>query len=209
MPSEHRLHPLSILFSVAKQFGALAFPVVLLLVGMGTDEDRWQGYALIFIVPYAVVSVTRYLSFRYRYDDNELVIRDGLIFRNQRHVPYDRIQNIDAVQNVLHRALNVVEVRIQTGGGSAPEATLSVLAREDLEEMRRRVFGAPGRTKPLAVAPEGEIGTALEAEPLTVPESRVLLQLPPRELALYGVIENRGLLVIAAAIGLEIGRAHV
>ena len=207
MPSERRLHPLSILFNIGKRFGALVFPLVLLLVGMGTDEDRWQGYAMVLVVPYALVTLTHYFSFRYRYDDNELVIRHGIIFRNQRHVPYDRIQNIDAIQNVLHRLLHVVEVRIQTGGGAEPEATLSVLALDDLDEMRRRVFGltaathARPRVEPvLDAAAETDAGPG--AEPAPAVAARVLLHLPPRELALYGVIENRGLFIIAAALGL-------
>jgi putative membrane protein len=202
MPSERRLHPFSILFNIGKRFGALALPLLLLIVGMGTDEDRWQGYAMVFILPYALIVLTNYLSYRYRYDDNELVIRHGFIFRNQRHVPYDRIQNIDAVQNVLHRLLNVVEVRIQTGGGSEPEATLSVLALDDLEEMRRRVFGsaaaAAARDRSIGTEP----GAAADGVPPAVAASRTLVRLPARELALFGVIENRGLFVIAAALGL-------
>jgi putative membrane protein len=115
-------------------------------------------------------------------------------------VPYDRIQNIDAVQNVLHRMLNVVEVRIQTGGGSEPEATLSVLAIDDLEEMRRRVFGSAAAAA-RASAEAGSEAAVDGAQPLA-PVARTLVHLPPRELALYGIIENRGLFVIAAAVGL-------
>ena len=185
MPSERRLHPLSILFNVAKQFGALLIPIAVVVMGRGSDEDRWSVYAAVFLVPYFGVAVLRYLSFRYRYEERELVIRQGFIFKNQRHVPYGRIQNIDAVQNLFHRLMGVVEVRVQTGGGSEPEATLSVLAREDLEEMRRRVFG----------------GARIEDAPDT-PASQVLLHLSPRELALYGLIENKGFVVIAAALGL-------
>ena len=49
------------------------------------------------------------------------------MFRRVRHIPYSRIQNIDAVQNVLHRVLGVAEVNIETGGGDAAEAKMSVL----------------------------------------------------------------------------------
>jgi putative membrane protein len=193
MPSERRLHPLSIFFNVTKRFGALLIPLLLVLAGRGSDEDRWNVYALAFLVPYAAVAVGGYLSFRYRYEAGELVIRRGFIFRNQRHIPYDRIQNIDAVQNVLHRLTGVVEVKVQTGGGSEPEATLSVLSLADLDEMRRRVFGAvaPGRVVDGGdvLAPAG-------------PAPRVLLGLSPRELVVYALIENRGFIVIAAALGL-------
>ena len=163
-------------------------PLVVVLVGRGSNEDWWSVYALALLLPYAVFVVVEYLSFRYRYDAGELVIREGVFFRNQRHVPYDRIQNIDAVQNVLHRIAGVVEVKIQTAGGKEPEATLSVLSLADLEEMRSRVFGA---------AHQGEGFSA------PVPAAhRTLLRLSPRELVLYALIENRGFVVIAAALGL-------
>ena len=194
MPSERRLHPLSILFNIGKRFGALLIPLLVVLAGRGTDEDRWNVYALAFLVPYTAAVVGSYLSFRYRYETSELVIRHGLIFRNQRHIPYDRIQNIDAVQNVLHRLTGVVEVKVQTAGGKEPEATLSVLSRPDLDEMRRRVFGRTGA----ASASDPAAGLAESASPA----ARVLLHLTPRELVMFALIENRGFVVIAAAFGL-------
>ena len=190
MPSDRRLHPFSILFNIVRQFGAIAVPLVFVMVGRGTDEDRWSVYALAFLVPYTAIAVLRYLSFRYRYEASELVIRRGLLFRNQRHIPYSRIQNIDAVQNVVHRLAGVVDVKIQTGGGSEPEATLSVLTLADLDEMRQRVFGARAVSASEATA---------EAP---APPSAELLHLTPRELVVYGLVENRGLLVIGAALGL-------
>jgi putative membrane protein len=166
----------------------LIVPVALVIAGRGSDDDRSSIYGLAILVPYAAIAIGRYLSFRYRYEAGELVIRRGLIFRNQRHVPYDRIQNIDAVQNVLHRLTGVVEVKVQTAGGREPEATLSVLSLADLEEMRRRVFGASAR------------GATSEAQ--APPVQRTLLRLSPGELVLYALIENRGFVVIAAAMGL-------
>jgi len=188
MPSERRLHPLSVFFNIGKRMTAMLLPLVVVLAGRGSAEDWWSVYALGLLLPYAAFVTVEYLSFRYRYDAGELVIRDGVIFRNQRHVPYDRIQNIDAVQNVLHRIVGVVEVKIQTAGGSEPEATLSVLSLNDLEEMRRRVFGGAHKS---------------EASTAPVPAAhRTLLRLSPRELVLYALIENRGFVVIAAALGL-------
>jgi putative membrane protein len=193
MPSDRRLHPLSILFNIGRQFAAIALPLVLIVVGRGTDEDRWSGYALVFLVPYTAIAVGRYLSFRYRYEESDLVIRRGFFFRNQRHIPYSRIQNIDAVQNIVHRLAGVVDVRIQTGGGSEPEATLSVLTQADLEEMRRRVFAKRAARTEAAEAAPAE--AAQEA-------AQELLHLNARELVVYGLVENRGLIVIGAALGL-------
>lgn len=183
--SEQRLHPLSILFRLAAQVRWFAVPGLLVLVGAGTVGWAWQVWLLPLAIPFAILSVVEYIFFRYRYDAHEMVIRTGFLFRNERHVPYARIQNLHAVQNVFHRLWNVVEVRVETGGADEPEATMSVLPVSAYEEMRRRVFGE--RSAP--------------AEEAAVSE-KALLHLPPPELMLAGFIQNRGFVVLAAAFGL-------
>jgi putative membrane protein len=199
MPSDRRLHPASILFVLASQLRQFAVPGLLLLVSAGSAGLDWQNWTLVFIVPYTLVAVLRYASFTYRYEADDIVIRTGFIFRNERHVPYTRIQNVDAVQNVVHRLLGVVEVRLETGGGQQPEARLSVLPLPAFEEMRRKVLDERAR------AGAGAVPVEVSAES----SERVLLHLSIRELAIGGLIENRGFVIIAAALGLlwEFGQA--
>ena len=122
------------------------------------------------------------------------MITSGLIFRNERRIPYSRIQNIDAVQNLFHRLFGVVEVRVETGGGDTPEASLRVLPRGALDEMRERVFAGRGRA--VVPAAEGAVSAVQEERP------ELLLRLRTRELLLAGFIESRGLIIIMAAFGL-------
>jgi putative membrane protein len=186
MPSEERLHPVSILFSFGRSLKAFAVPgLVGLVIAARRPGPNMDGWMMLFLIPAAVAAVVRYLSFRLRYEATELVIRSGLVFRNERHIPYARIQNLDAVQNVFHRLLRVIEVRIQTGAGAEPEATISVLPASALEEMRRRVFAHAGPAESDARSP----GAAL-------------LELPLGELLLHGFLVNRGMVVIAALYGL-------
>ena len=205
---EHRLHPLSIGFSLGSQLRRAIFP---LIVGgasanfLGVVEMR--SVLLIGLIPFVVGSVVRYLTFRYRYEEAELVIRSGLLFRRERHVPYARIQNLDAVQGVFHRMLRVVEVKLQTGGGQEPEATLTVLPLPALEALRQRVREGKREAAEEAAAADAA-ATAVPAEPPVDPtlagsaESRTLLHLPARELLLHGLLQNRGMVLIAAAFGL-------
>jgi putative membrane protein len=193
MPSDERLHPLSILFGLAGQVKEFAVPLILLFVTAGSRGGSWEAWTGIFIVPYSLIAIGRYFTFRYTYEPNELVIRSGLIFRNERHIPYARIQNIDAVQNPFHRALGVVDVRIDTGSGGDVDAKLSVVTWAAYEEMRRHVFAERAATSAEA-APETPAAPA-------APE-QVLLRLGTRDLVLQGLIENRGMVVIAAAFGL-------
>jgi putative membrane protein len=159
---------------------------------------NWELWLMLLMIPSGVAAVIRYLSYRIRYEGTELVVRSGVIFRNERHVPYARIQNLDAVQNVFHRMLGVIEVRVETGGGREPEARISVLPATAFDEMRRRVFEGRESAPPAPDAPDRS------AAPDT---PRLLLHLPLSELLLFGFLENRGLVLVGAAYGVawEVG----
>jgi putative membrane protein len=198
MPSEHRLHPASVLFWFASQLRQFALPAVVLLVTAGSSGWGWQVWTLWLIVPNALVAIARYVSLRYRYEAGELVIRSGILFRNERHIPYARIQNLDVVQSVFHRLLHVVDVRVETGGAQEPEATLSVLPLAALDAMRQRVFGdrhAADRSEDVPAPDVPAVEVPGEAR-------RVLLTLTPADLLLHGFIQNRGMVIVGAGIGL-------
>lgn len=230
--SERRLHPASLLFDTARYARVFAWPALLAFFSSGrgarpriggfdyADFDVWLW---ILVLPSVLLSVARFLSFRLRYEPHELVIRSGILFRNERHLPYARIQNLDAVQNVFHRALGVVDVRVETGGGTEPEARMSVLPVAALDEMRARVFagrpsslshaGSSGAGEPASAvprsadAPEDDQPTRPEAAPTPDGARRpeagpaTLLHLPFRELLLCGFLENKGMVLVGAAYG--------
>jgi putative membrane protein len=191
MPSERRLHAASILFGLVSQIREFAFPLVIAFVA-GSRGDNLQAMAVPFLLLYSAVAVGRYYSYRYALEPQELVIRSGLISRTVRHIPYARIQNVDARQNLLHRALGVVEVQIETGSGAESDARMSVVAWPAYLEVRERVFGS--------AAPPAESSDAGPAA--TAPQPQRLLDLPAGELVRHGVIESRGGLVVAGLLGL-------
>ena len=207
-----RLHPATLLFDLAKHVKNFAVPALFVIFGasrsssgpggqFGRGPDGFEAWLLVLFVPAAIASILRYLTFRLRYDGDELVIRSGLLFRRERHVPFSRIQNVDATQNLFHRLFNVVEVRVETGGGKEEEARLSVLPKAAFEEMRERVFAERART--VAVAPDapGAPDPQAPGHPGTsAPEELVHLSL--RELLLCGFLENKGMVLIGAAYGL-------
>src|SRR5690606_19886115 len=129
--------------------------------------------------------------FRYGFSDRGLVIHDGLFFRNVRTVDYERIENVDTQRSVLHRLLGVAEVRVETSSGGKPEALIRVLSLADVHAMRERIFER--REEGLAT-PTADPSCAAESE-------ETLLELPPAELVRYGLIDNRGMLVVAAVLG--------
>ncbi len=175
-----RLHPISLFFGVGASIWALL--VFLLISGFNA--------CILAFLPLAMLGpVLKYLSFRYWLGDEEMVIREGILRRNERHIPYARIQNIDLLQNPLHRLFKVAVVRLETASGGKPEAVISVLTLPVVEDMRARVF----RDRRGAGAPAQE--AAEEA-------GGSLLDLPLKELAIFGAISNKGMVMVAAALGL-------
>ncbi len=196
MPCEQRLHPATLLFDLGRHLRRFALPAVLLLFGLSRSDEAemfrfgpfpssgWEFWLLILIVPAAITSVARYMSFRLRLDDSELVVKSGIIFRTERHIPFSRIQNVDAIENVLHRVFGVIEVRVETAGGNEEEARLSVLPRTSLDEIRRHVFADRRLEHP--------------EHPVRAVQ---LVHLNSRELLLYGILDNRGLILFGALFG--------
>ncbi len=169
--------------------GALP-PLLLLLVA---SRGQWWDFLAFFALPPAVLLIIiRQLQLTYTFTPAELVIREGVLRRRTRHIPYRRIQNVETVQRPLARWLGVAEARLQTGGGQEPEAVLRVLALPAIDELRERIAqrrAAEGLAAPLASDPS----SAASAPPL--------LQLSLREAALYGLLRGRGLLMVAAVLG--------
>ncbi|HUR19236.1 MAG TPA: PH domain-containing protein [Vicinamibacterales bacterium] len=199
MPSDRRFHPLTIVFALGGELRNFLLPAVFATI-TASEGNGAERFFLVFLVPGAVMAVARYFFSTYRYDATELVVRTGVIFKNERHIPFARIQSVDAVQNVLHRFCGVVDVRVQTGTTGQAEATLSVLPFEALDEMRQHVFHDRAVA---AQAPIDDDGTASVPSPLeSMPEGVTLLRLSLRDRALAGLLDNRGWVVIGAAWGL-------
>ena len=182
--AERRLHPMSWLFVLLQQLKQFVVPLVA-LVFFGRGGGRYEWWSLIGVGVLVLVSLWRYYTYRYGVVGDSLVVRSGLLERSLRVIPFARIHNVALQQSVLHRVFGVAEVRLESAGGQKPEAEMRVLKLSDalaLEALVRR-RGAP-------------IDTAAAA-----PEATPLLALSPGELVRLGLVSNRGLIVVGAAVG--------
>jgi putative membrane protein len=190
MASDRRLHPASVLFELGSTVKNFLLPAVATVFASRSGEWGVGLGIAVVLAPLSLVALVRALSIRYRFEEHEMVIRSGFVFRSVRHLPYGRIHNLDAVQTPLHRILGVAAVRIETGGGAEPEAALQVISLAALDEMRREILGRRTTEAPVADT--------------TAPQTsgEVILRLAPTELMLTGFIESKGILVIGAVFSL-------
>lgn len=188
VPAEQRLHPLSWLFVLLQQLRQFIVPILALaLFGARDDRHDWadQLAALIVIGVLVAVSLLRYLTYRYRIDADGVAIRSGWLQRSRRDIPFARIHNVVVHQSALHRLFGVAEVRLESAGGSKPEAQMRVLRLDQALALERLIRHRGQAGAGDAAAASGEL----------------LLALPPGEVVRLGLISNRGMVVVAAAFG--------
>src|SRR5262245_8817265 len=149
---EGRLHPLTIAFGLLKAARGLIYVVPGLLVG----HKVYGLVALMSLIASTIATaLARYFSFSYRIEGNELITQHGILERKQRSIPLERIQEIRVEQGLLHRVFDVVDAKIETGGGGGAEASLSVLSRSEVERLRLAVFERAARIRSDAAAGRG------------------------------------------------------
>lgn len=200
--NERRLHPASLVFRIVRHARGLLLPAA--AVFFFSRGESWQVWAAVGFLPIVLFDVFRYLTLRWRYEADELVVKEGWIFRTERHVPYARIQNVDLKQNVLHRAFSVAEVTIETAGGMEAEVSLSVVSLASYEELRERAFtGRAAARTAQASSGASTAGDATSLSPaLSASAPELLLELSALDIVLLGVHPGRGLAILAIGWGL-------
>lgn len=197
LPEDHerRLHPGSWLFVLLQNLRQFIVPLAVLLFAGGRRDDGYPWWLpMIGVGALVVVSVWQYLTFRYRIDDDRLIVRSGLLERSVRQIPYSRIHNVAIHQTLLHRLMGVAEVRLESAGGTKPEAQMRVLRMPEALALEQLIRDR-GRADAVTATPDGV--------PLAAPEGTTLLALSTWEVVKLGLISNRGLIVVAGAIALS------
>jgi putative membrane protein len=187
---EGRLHPLTIAFSLLKAARGIIPAISLLLLG-----NKLYGFMLLMAVIASTIAtaLARYYSFSYRIEGNELITQQGILERKQRSIPLERIQEIRVEQGVLHRFFDVVDAKIETGGGEGVEASLSVLSRFEVERLRQAVFARADK-----IRAEAGMG-AVEGRIAVEPERAVIRRLGLKDLLLIGLTTNHLISALALA----------
>jgi len=204
--AQRRLHPLSWLFILLRQLRAFALPLIVVLIsGTRNPDDDWQF--LVGAIGTAVLVIGAlwdYVVYRYGFLDHALVIRSGVLQRKLRLIPFERIQNVTLHQTLLHRLARVAEVRLESAGGMGkPEAEMRVLRLTDAQALERRLRADRAQTgAALQGAMSADESDRAHDRDETEATDAVWLRLPTAELVRYGLISNRGMLLVLAGFGL-------
>ncbi len=65
-----------------------------------------------------LIPMYRYQIFRYKLDENEIIVRNGLWFISVIKIPLFRIQNVDTHEGILMRKYKLASLTLSTAGGN-------------------------------------------------------------------------------------------
>lgn len=77
----------------------------------------------------------RYHTMRYRFDEEGISMRWGILFRREVNLNYARIQDIHLTSGILQRWLRLADIHIQTASGSAA-AEMKIEGLQEFEDLR-------------------------------------------------------------------------
>ncbi len=101
--------------------------------------------AVVIVLP---VLWFRYVTLRYRFDEEGISMRWGVLFQREVLLTYRRIQDIHVTRDLIQRWLGLATVSIQTASGSSsPEMTIEgILQAEELRDyLYQKMRGAKGQ----------------------------------------------------------------
>lgn len=122
------------------------------------------GPGVIVMLPYLFF---RYYTLRYKFDEQGIHMRVGILFRKEVNVTYSRIQDIHLSAGLIQRWLDLADVQIQTASGSA-KAELIIEGFREFEVIRdflyTRMRGYAGKTSAAQANPESTVPGANDSQ---------------------------------------------
>lgn len=124
------------------------------------DPALWKLYLIRSVLSGPAIFITlpflyfRYITLRYRLDEEGVHMKVGILFRREVNLTYARIQDIHLRSGFVQRWLGLADVQVQTASGNAG-AELVIEGFKQFEEIRdflySRMRGARNDGKPPAL----------------------------------------------------------
>jgi putative membrane protein len=161
-----RLNILGLFVGFITGIPQLIFPIVAAVFG-----TRGSGNPMISVI--AVVAILffslffrwiAWMRFRYHIGEHDIRIESGVLSRNARSIPYERIQDVSIEQKPLARIFGLGEVKFETGGGDGDDAKLSFVSVEEANRLREVVRAQ--KSGATVVAGEAEAAEQHDAAPI-------------------------------------------
>ena len=160
-----RTELLGLVPSVTKGLAQAVFAVI--AVAVGAREISSNAFLMVTIAVLIVGSAlaaafVRWWRTEYRVGADDIRLETGLLSREARSVPYERIQDVSIAEPLLARLLGLVSVTFETGAGGKDEIELAYVTRAEGERLRAVVRRQ--RETPVETGAAGAVAPADAAE---------------------------------------------
>jgi putative membrane protein len=185
--------PLFIMIHVViKSIIPLAFGVF--TYGSSRYSNNLVIAATVFILAF---SVLQYWFYHYWIKEDKIEIKEGILFKTNRKVPYTRIQNVNVLQNPLQRILNVATLQLESASGGKPEAVMRVVNLIVVEKVKSKVKNANISHIKMddGAFNESDINKNKDSA------EKNLLKLSTKDVIKYGIISQKGMFYGAILFG--------
>lgn len=179
-----RQSPLAILFLLLRLIRNVG--IVQIVVGAGFIISRSPSILLLAIGALVLASIATAVAvlgwWRYTFaiDAGELVVRKGVVNQDTLTVPLDRVQSVSIEQKMLHRAVGLVQVSLDTAGTSTAEFTIDAVDRPVAVALQQAA--ADYRRQPSQGSNLPSETDALDGPPWPEAEERVVLRHDTRKI---------------------------
>lgn len=167
--ADRRVHPATVPLHFLKSAPSLllGLPAGLAIMSK-SDLAELLGFAAAIAGVALFAYWLSWRRFRYGLGAHELVIESGIMTRNRRSIPFDRIQDVDIERGPLQRLFGLAKVRIETGGGAGEEGVIDSVSVAEADALRAAVrAGRRGEPTRIAVAEEEPVGRTIFAMSIT------------------------------------------
>jgi putative membrane protein len=157
-PEPRRLHPASLILRWLKIVPQmLAGGIGLAATSNYEGIRRFILFAMFAALVGALFALLSWWRFRYAIGPGEIVIEKGVVSRQRRVIPFDRVQDVAIERGLIARLFGTARVRIETGGAAKDEGELDMVALGEAHALRDRVrHGARSGGAAEAGAPAAE-----------------------------------------------------
>ncbi|MEA3012211.1 MAG: putative rane protein [Sphingomonadales bacterium] len=139
-PEAKRLHPASLIvrwLKIVPQM--LAGGIGLAATASHEGIRRFILFAMFAALVGALFALLSWWRFLYTIGPGEIAIEKGVIRRQRRVIPFDRVQDVAIERGLIARLFGTARVRIETGGAAKDEGELDMVALGDAHALRDRV----------------------------------------------------------------------
>jgi putative membrane protein len=197
-PHWHRISPLAVVFFIiefVRKAGVQVAPGLIFLFAAlssrNADQAGWVLSAAVALLVIAIgFAILAWLRFRYRLTDQRVLVRKGVLHREELDIEFSRVQNVTIREPFYMRPLGLAVLGIETAGSRAAEVTIAGLVLATAQATRATILDAAAE--------------AQEATETADREPRLLLALTRRDIVIHGLTANF-MLWLALAVGALFG----